>query len=158
MRCLETNIEAIDFRDFGWRITPDNIVSPVWFTGLQLPPSISRSKGKQKLIKNYDGDVEESAPKLRKPPKKKMKRNIDKSKQKWKALLQAVGEEKSDQEKSDEDPEVSNQIDTLYDADDDDSTCDRIYDSEYVSAAEEWERVSDFEDSTSDSSDSDWCP
>ena len=43
LRCLDPIIPILDVRQFGWTVSNENRVKPIWFVGHQLPPYLSRS-------------------------------------------------------------------------------------------------------------------
>ena len=48
LRCIDPIIPILDVRQFGWTVSNENRVKPVWFVGHQLPPSLRRSCQKRK--------------------------------------------------------------------------------------------------------------
>ena len=81
LRCLEPLIQQLDIRKFGWTVSDENAVKPVWFEGHQFPPSLRRHtyerKGRQhKTLSNApDADKESSVDECQRQIKKKRKRN-----------------------------------------------------------------------------------
>ena len=73
-RCLEKDIESIDFADNGWKIDKDGLVVPVWFTCSQLPPSVTKKSknGKRQMKQSCDANAETE---VYEPPKKKMQKS-----------------------------------------------------------------------------------
>ena len=61
LRCTEKWIEPIPYEENGWKHVEENYLKPVWFTGLQFPPSvIKRTKRKSTIPHNgYEADCDE---------------------------------------------------------------------------------------------------
>ena len=58
LRCHEMEIEPISYQDNGWAWNENTgLVSPVWFTGPQLPPSLrpSRKRGRKGIPSRNEG-------------------------------------------------------------------------------------------------------
>ena len=153
-RCLEKDIEPIDFADNGWKMDKDDLVVPVWFTCSQLPPSVTKKskngRGQRQRKPLYDADAETE---VYEPPKK----TIQKSRIARELRVNEVYESPM---KHLQQNKVSREIKgTSYDADNEDafpeSTTEEDADDFVLN---EWERESKFESTDSDSSDSDWDP
>ena len=68
LSCCHQNIIALDPQKYGWEMK-EQVLTPVWFSGNQFPPSISRRR-KAKLKNGNEADGENSDPEVE-PPKKK---------------------------------------------------------------------------------------
>ncbi|MAG85790.1 MAG: hypothetical protein CMB97_00015 [Flavobacteriaceae bacterium] len=137
VRCHEINIEDISFENNGWKWDDELCcVTPVWFTGDQLPPSLNKAKKRKKKTveeEDEDGDVEMTDTETDMPmPKRKSKTKL----QSKNRLPQ---------------PE------TIYDGDTEMSTREAIETTDVsdLYTNSEWE-VSDF--SSSDESMDEWLP
>ena len=76
-RCLEKDIESIDFADNGRKINKDDLVVPVWFACSQLLPpatrkSIKNGRRQRQRKQSYDADAETE---VYEPPEKKMQKS-----------------------------------------------------------------------------------
>ena len=139
-RCLQNNIEDIDLKENGWKISSDGHVVPVWYTCSQLPESVKRKpKDKKTKENNYDADNESEAKNLEPLSKKQCRRSTLSS-----------GNNQVQSEYPDADHEATN---TEYEefTENPDLTSEN---------QNEWEEFSDFSSTESDpdSSDSDWAP
>ena len=54
--------KTLNPEDYGWMVNEDtNSLDPVWFTGAQLPPSLTKRKRKvTNATESIEGDVEDS--------------------------------------------------------------------------------------------------
>eukprot|EP00794_Sanderia_malayensis_P005892 gene5892-biopygen4894 len=154
LRCIEKKIYQLEVGNYGWRWCEERrLMTPVWYTGDQLPPSF-KSKRRRKIQQDNsdDGnaDSEENSLESQPVPRKRKKR--------VKVVKQAVAEREED---SLEDAEMRDEV--PYQADNEcfiDSDADAQGSSRWQlpvtsSVKSSWE-VSDFA-STDDSVD-EWMP
>ena len=130
--CMEKIHLPISFEANGWFYNEDiNMVTPQWFVGPQFPPSIVKKKGKDKkqaINDGYEADLENGEKNVPSAPKKRKKSQPLKIQQS--ELVETSTGIASDEKES-----------SLNDSD-----------------SSLWERLSEFEEMISDSSDSDWLP
>ncbi len=82
LQCGEYRMELLDPEDYGWKWNEEtSAMTPVWFTGTQLPPSLQKKKRRQKgyksdqaAIEGDDDDLSDS-PVTNQPRRKKRKKN-----------------------------------------------------------------------------------
>eukprot|EP00794_Sanderia_malayensis_P021323 gene21323-biopygen16358 len=81
LQCGEYQIELLDPEDYGWKWNEEtSAVTPVWFTGTQLPPSLQKKKHRQKGYKSdqaaIEGDNDDlsDSPVTNQPRRKKRKK------------------------------------------------------------------------------------
>ena len=74
--CCEQNVVYSDPIDYGWM--KEDVLTPCWFQGPQLPPSFSTKKkmGKRKEADHVQGDkADTEKSEVEKPLQKRLKRN-----------------------------------------------------------------------------------
>eukprot|EP00794_Sanderia_malayensis_P001365 gene1365-biopygen1116 len=82
LQCGEYRMELLDPEDYGWKWNEEtSAITPVWFTGTQLPPSLQKKKHRQKGYKSDQAAIEEDdddlsdSPVTNKPRRIKRKNN-----------------------------------------------------------------------------------
>lgn len=74
-RCTEINNEIIPFSNYGWKwCEKQKLVVPVWFTGSQLPPSLSSKRRKKTSTGNKADDEDADAEDELEPQRGRRKR------------------------------------------------------------------------------------
>ena len=127
----------------------ENYLKPVWFTGPQFPPSVPKRTKRKSTIPHdgYEADCDEGG----RSKTRGKNENSNPSKQPL-TLDSSMYKEKS-KKKWDKMENANSSID--YDA-----SCDELTDGsrlpELDIESSDWQHISDFVDSCSDSSDSDW--
>jgi len=123
-------IPTLQATDFGWKISEEtNNLTPLWFDGSQLPPSLIRGNKKKntKSPPGYEADLEEE------PPVKRTKKNFAQKKRTTKNRMIEINQ---------------TYCETT-------TTEDKSFTSS-TSSNSEWEHFSDFVSFSEDSTDSDW--
>ncbi len=92
LRCIGKEINELEVENYGWRWCEEwRLMTPVWYTGDQLPPSF-KSKRRRKIQQDNsddgDADSEENSLESQPMPRKRKKR--------VKVVKQAVVERKED--------------------------------------------------------------
>ena len=79
VRCTQTNIDPLHLRKNGWNVDSDGNVVPVWYTCSQLSASIKRNP---RHYHDHDADVESDGDNNKEnyePPKKRRQRSSARS-------------------------------------------------------------------------------
>ena len=136
LRSNETNIDVLRYQEFGWKWCQERqMIMPIWFEGLQIPPEIKQNRRKEYVDADDEGDEEEAL-------HRNTKRSIHTKGKKVKKQKREDDDEQYD--KGDETDETE---DIRHTCEEENELCEIIFSSE----ESDWE-VSDFI-SSSDSGD-----
>ena len=150
LHCTQINIEMIPFSNYGWQwCNKQGLVVPVWFTGSQLPPSLSTKRQRKRIDRHDGGHASEDADAESETKPRKRKRKKQRTKSPVKSTRRADITKLDHQFTSDASTSQSefNEESVLTDEEDNDSF--------FGNSEDEWE-VSDF--LTSEDSGDDWIP
>ena len=135
LRSHEANINSLRYQEFGWKWCDEgNMLWPVWFTGLQIPPELKRTR----TVRDYAADAADEADKedLTHP---KAKRSLPTKSKKVKKQKRENKEELSDNYDEDEETVTEDVGCTSDESDEEVEINEKIFTSE----ESDWE-VSDF--------------
>ena len=77
-RCCDQNIDMISYEENGWK-DENNSLAPKWFTGKQLPPSLSNKRKREKSYKEHNSDADAEASEVEPTSKRKTRKRNQKT-------------------------------------------------------------------------------